>query len=56
MVLESEGMIDVVEDEEEIVAETGESVASKDLQSPSRPSKATVEHHNLTHFPYRSWC
>ena len=57
MVLETEGIVDVVEDEEEIVAETGESVVvPKGLPSPSLPSKAEVEHHNLTHLPYRSWC
>ena len=57
MVLETEGIVDVVGDEEEIVAETGESVVvPKGLPSPSLPSKAEVEHHNLTHLPYRSWC
>ena len=57
MVLETEGIIDVVEDEEEIVAEIGENVVvPKGLPSPSLPSKAEVEHHNLTHLPYRSWC
>ena len=57
MVLETEGIVDVVGDEEEIVAETGESVVvPKGLPSPSLPSKAEVEHHNLTHLPYRTWC
>ena len=56
MFLETKGMIDVVEDEEEIVAERGEGVvAPKGLPSPSLPSKAEVEHHNLTRLPYRSW-
>ena len=57
MVLETEGIVGVVGDEEEIVAETRESVvAPKGLPSPSLPSKAEVEHYNLTHLPYRSWC
>ena len=57
MALETEGVVDVVGDEEEIVAETGESVVvPKGLPSPSLPSKAEVEQHNLTHSPYRSWC
>ena len=57
MVLETEGIVDVVGDEEEIVPETrGNVVIPKGLPSPSLPSKAEVEHHNLTHLPYRSWC
>ena len=57
MALETEGVVDVVGDEEEIVAETGESVVvPKGLPSPGLPSNAEVEHHNLTHLPYRSWC
>ena len=50
MVLETEGIVDVVEDEEDIGAETGESVVvPKGLPSPSLPSQAEVEHYNLTH-------
>ena len=26
------------------------------MQSPGKPSPEEVEHHNLTHLPYRSWC
>ena len=26
------------------------------MQSPGKPSLEEVEHHNLTHLPYRSWC
>lgn len=55
--LESEGVVDVVEDEEEVVAETGECIViPKGLPSPVLPSRAVVEAHNLTHIPYRSWC
>ena len=28
----------------------------KSLRSPSRPSSAQIEEHNLTHQPFRSWC
>ena len=28
----------------------------KIFRSPLLPSKADVEHHELTHCPYRSWC
>ena len=57
MALELEGVVDVVDGEEEIIAETGECIViPKALPSPKLPSRAEVEHHNLTHIPYRSWC
>ena len=28
----------------------------KKMQSPMLPSPAEIDNHNLTHFPYRSWC
>ena len=57
MALELEGVVDVVDGEEETIAETGECIAiPKALPSPKLPSRAEVEHHNLTHIPYRSWC
>ena len=57
MDLEPNGIVDRVEDEEEVVAESGECIVlPKGLPTPVLPSKAEVEHHNLTHLPYRSWC
>ena len=35
--------------------ETGERHVKK-MQSPLLPTPAEIEEHNLTHFPYRSWC
>ena len=55
--LDQGGIRDVVDGEEEVVAETGEVVQlPKALPSPQLPPKAKVEFHNLTHIPYRSWC
>ena len=48
--LESEGVVDVVEDEEEVVAETGECIViPKGLPSPVLPSRNVGEAHNLAH-------
>ena len=35
--------------------ETGERFVKK-MQSPLLPSAKEIDEHNLTHFPYRSWC
>ena len=57
MALQFEGVVDVVDGEEETVAETGEcTVIPKALPSPKLPSRPEVEHHNLAHIPDRSWC
>ena len=57
MAIDADGVIDFVDGEEEVIAETGQSIViPKELPSPTLPSKAVVEHHNLTHIPYRSWC
>ena len=54
----------VVEEEEDLRCspceateeeETGERHVKK-MQSPLLPSTAEIDEHNLTHFPYRSWC
>ena len=34
----------------------GEVRQPKGIQSPYTPSKKEVEEHNLTHWPFRSWC
>ena len=36
--------------------EGDESVAMKVLPSPSPPSRQEMLEHNLTHWPFRSWC
>ena len=47
--LDQEGVIDFVDGIEEVSAETGDCIqVPKGLPSPSLPSKAEVEHHNLT--------
>ena len=57
MAIDADGVIDFVDGEEEVIAETGQSIViPKELPSPTLPSKAVVEHHNLTHIPYKSWC
>ena len=35
--------------------ESGERFVKR-MQSPLLPTPAEIEDHNLTHFPYRSWC
>ena len=48
---------DVVEGREEVDAESGDmSVCPRALPTPKMPSPEIVAHHNLTHYPYRSWC
>ena len=55
--LDTIGIQDDVDGEEEVVAETGEVVQlPKALPTPKLPSRAVIAHHNLTYIPYRSWC
>ena len=55
--LDTIGVQDDVDGEEEVCAETGVVVQlPKALPTPKLPSKAVIAHHNLTHIPYRSWC
>ena len=55
--LDTIGVQDDVDGEEEVCAETGAVVQlPKALPTPKLPSKAVIAHHNLTHIPYRSWC
>ena len=55
--LEKNGIVDHIDGEDEMVAETGECVqVAKGLPFPKLPSQSEIEQHNLTHLPYRSWC
>ena len=55
--IDAQGVEDVVDGVEDIDAESGAvSVRARALPTPKMPSAAVVAHHNLTHFPYRSWC
>ena len=57
MALDAEGVLYVVDGEEEVIAETGECIViPKLLPSPKLPSRAVAEHHNLTHIPFGNWC
>ena len=50
MAIDADGVIDFVDGEEEFIAETSQSIKiPKELPSPTLPSKAVVEHHNLTY-------
>ena len=54
--LDRNGVLDVSGDED-VDAETGDiSVRPRALPTPKLPSAAVVAQHNLTHYPYRSWC
>jgi len=33
-----------------------EEVKQKEIRSPGQPTKAEKERHELTHYPFRSWC
>ena len=47
----------MVDGTEDVDAETsGLTVRPRSLPTPKLPSAEAVAHHNLTHFPYRSWC
>jgi hypothetical protein len=46
---------EVVEAEEEEEGESGRREVQK-MNSPAKPSAEEVEHHNLTHLPFRNWC
>lgn len=56
---ESEGGDEVVESMgavgEKIRAEKGDDKV-KIMADPRRPTEKEIEHHNLTHIPYRNWC
>ena len=55
--VDKQSAVDGFDDQEEVDAETGElSVRPMALPTPKMPSPAVVAHHNLTHYPYRSWC
>ena len=55
--VDQSSVVDVVEGNEEIDADSGEvAVCPRALPTPKMPSPSVVAHHNLTHFPYRSWC
>ena len=55
LALDTIGIQDDADGEEEVIAETGEVVQlSKALPTPKLHSKAAVSHHNPTHIPYRS--
>jgi hypothetical protein len=43
------------EGEEEEEGESGKREVQK-MNSPGKPSAEEVEHHNLTHLPFRNWC
>ena len=43
-----------IEGEEELVADEVEEV--RPLPSPVLPDQATIDRHNIDHYPYRSWC
>ena len=50
-------VVDDMEGLEDVDADTGElTVRPRALPIPRKPSPEVVAHHNLTHFPYRSWC
>ena len=54
--LDRDGVLDMSGDED-VDAETGDiSVRPRALPTPTLPSASVVAQHNLTHFPYRSWC
>ena len=44
---------DVKEEREE---ESEEGLTPKAMRTPITPSKAELEAHELTHYPYREWC
>ena len=57
---ESKGRSDEIDKEsdnedDDIKAEE-EGVKHKEVRPPGEPSKSEVEHHEMTHIPYRSWC
>ena len=55
--LDAQGLEDAVDGVEDIDAESGAvSVRVRALPTPKMPSAAVVAHHNITHFPYQSWC
>jgi hypothetical protein len=45
-----------VDEEEEEEEDGGEERKVHKMNSPRKPSTAEVDHHNLTHLPYRNWC
>ena len=45
---------ETIEGEEELIAEEVEEV--RPLPNPVLPDQATIDRHNIDHFPYRSWC
>jgi len=57
---ESKGKSDEIDresdnEDDDIKAEE-EGVKHKEVRPPGEPSKSEVEHHEMTHIPYRSWC
>ena len=55
--LDKSSVVDVVDGIEDIDADTGDvTVCARALPTPKLPPPSVVAHHNLTHFPYRSWC
>ena len=41
---------------EELNAEEEDVQPQKPLTTPTLPSKADIEEHNIDHIPYRAWC